>query len=98
MNEVTVDYIDGFLSCGCDGLDYVTFYGATRFENTEEGIKASLKQHLGMSQLHAWRAPNCPRIDNFEIIDNSGWKQKLDQLLEKWIHQKSNFDSDFIES
>ncbi len=101
MNEITIDYIDGFMravSCGCHGCDYVPFYGVDSFEHTADTIKNSLENHFGLKSTPKWNSPNWPRIENYTLIEADNWKTKLNELLEKWVHSKSKFDSEFIES
>jgi len=86
MNEISVDFIDGFingLSESCHGADYVPFYGAESFELDEDkNIPNSLRKHLGVS------VGNYSRVDNYSFLKNKNWKEVLNKLLVKWIDKK----------
>jgi hypothetical protein len=100
MDEISVDYIDGFLrgiSTGCHACDYVPFYGATEFSHLEQSIKDSLKVHLGI-QTPAVRYPReFPLISNYVSIEPNEWKSKLNSVLANWVDSKSKYNEEFIE-
>lgn len=101
MNEVTVEYMDGFLrgiSTGCHGCDYIPFYGATEFSHSEDSIKDSLKLHFGIKNSAVRYPREFPKISNYVSIGAKDWKTKLDYLLTNWVDSKSKYDAEFIET
>jgi len=88
MNEISVDYVDGFLRClsdGCHGTDYVPYYGAKSFANDSKNILESLKKHFGIVQFST---KHHRKLDDFKLLKESEWKKQLESLLKKWVDEK----------
>jgi len=101
MDQVTVDFTDGFMrgiSCGCSGCDFVPLYGATEFTHSEETIRGSLNKHFSVISATAHNARKWLRINNFTLLEADEWKEKLESILVRWVDTKSKYDNDFIES
>ena len=85
MEEMTIDFLDGYLDAiseGCGGTDYVPIYGVESFSMESDEIRDSLKKHLNKD--FSKRGD----VSNYQDIPTSQWKEKLKHFLEKWIDQR----------
>ena len=85
MEELTIDFINGFLdalSLGCSNVDYVPIYGAEQFSVINDDIRDSLKKHLNRD--YSKRGD----ISNYHEIPNDKWKETLKEYIEKWVDKK----------